>query len=556
MMAQMQRWLKDKLPLVLAVAAALQGFLLCSSATATEPVSPLPRQYDLQALLANVPDGSRWVQHLQNELLPFWEMETALGTPHGNFPTYRCNDGSLYDLAQPCPELQYGDVSGTPPVVLLDRQYLRAFSRQVYAYAVAYHMTGNETYLQYALDGVDYIRSHFLDRTNPDPSKYPANRKNYGAYTYLARPAGVHTGPFTVPGPASRQRTSQDLAYAVTGMGFVYYLTRNPELLEEILALKDYIFETYYDQELDRLVWVLDPTQPPDTDTPDRREITAELDQVYAYMLLLTPALPSQQRQQWENDLVHMARILIDQFYSARQNLYFGLQTSTETRRLEQAHTDFGHSIKTMWMTYLIGRMTNHVDLIDFGRTHATALLEQAFIPETGSWGNQPRLDGTVDPTKVWWALAELDQVSATLSLLDPNYAGHLMTTYNYWFTYMVDHEHSEIWHLVDPNTNQPYPCGRDVLQNCLPKQHSWKNALHSFEHALVGYITGEELHDKPVTLYYAFPERPAQGTIRPYFYTGHLSEYTELRQNSGRCSLPRSSANCNLQRVTFTAVR
>ena len=37
------------------------------------------------------------------------------------------------------------------------------------------------------------------------------------------------------------------------------------------------------------------------------------------------------------------------------------------------------------------------------------------------------------------------------------------------------------------------------------PKQWEWKNAYHSFEHALVGYIVAQQLNDKPVTLYYAF---------------------------------------------------
>jgi hypothetical protein len=45
---------------------------------------------------------------------------------------------------------------------------------------------------------------------------------------------------------------------------------------------------------------------------------------------------------------------------------------------------------------------------------------------------------------------------------------------------------------MVDGKTNLPKPS--------FPKQHSWKNALHSFEHALVSYMFAEQLHGRPVT--------------------------------------------------------
>ena len=80
-----------------------------------------------------LPDGQQWIEHMRNDLLPFWEMPTALGR-RGDFPTYRCNNGSLYDAAKPCPELK----DPIPGIVWLDREYLRAKSRQIYAYGVAF----------------------------------------------------------------------------------------------------------------------------------------------------------------------------------------------------------------------------------------------------------------------------------------------------------------------------------------------------------------------------------------------------------------------------------
>lgn len=61
----------------------------------------------------------------------------------------------------------------------------------------------------------------------------------------------------------------------------------------------------------------------------------------------------------------------------------------------------------------------------------------------------------------------------------------------------MVDHEHGEVWHLVYfPSMKTRYP-----------KAHLWKNGYHSFEHALVGYITDQEHQGQPVKLFFAFKD-------------------------------------------------
>ena len=458
---------------------------------------------DIEQLLKELPTGDRWIAHLKEDLLPFWEMETALGQPVGNFPTYRCNDGSLYNPNRPCPELQFP----APGIVWLDRDYVRAKSRQVYAYGIAFHLTGDETYLNYAKAGVDYLRSYALDQ------------QNGGAYTYWLEPD--HN-----PNPPVKERTSQDLAYALTGMGFYYYLTREPAILKDIVRLKDYIFETYYDRELDLITWVKEES--PDKDQPNQKELVAQLDQVYGYMLWLTPAMPEPYQTAWKKDLTHLAQIMVDQFYSPKQNIFWGAVTNSKDKHLETPHTDFGHSVKTLWLIYEIGKLTDNLDLTLFAQVQAGNILKEAYIEETGSWARRLNLDGTLDKDKEWWILAELDQVAATLALVDPAYGAYLPKTYDYWFTQMVDKEHGGVWHMVSAKTNQPYPCKAQppsASSNCFPKQHSWKNALHSFEHALVGYITMQQLQERPVSLYYAFSKVPDKSLIEPYFYSGKVAD-------------------------------
>ncbi|MFM9157915.1 MAG: hypothetical protein ACKOPK_08335, partial [Dolichospermum sp.] len=61
-----------------------------------------------------------------------------------------------------------------PGIVKLDREYVRAKSRQVFAYGVAYNLTGNRKYLSYAKAGVDYLRANAL-----------VEYGERGAYTYF-----------------------------------------------------------------------------------------------------------------------------------------------------------------------------------------------------------------------------------------------------------------------------------------------------------------------------------------------------------------------------------
>jgi mannose/cellobiose epimerase-like protein (N-acyl-D-glucosamine 2-epimerase family) len=319
-------------------------------------------------IINSVPKGDRWLQHLNDDLLPFWTQNTALGE-NGNFPTYRCNDGSLYDKAKPCLELAEPILG----IVKLDREYARAKSRQVFAYGVAYNLTGNKKYLSYAKAGVDYLRANALVYYGKG-----------GAYTYFDRTGNGQ--------PEQTKRISQDMTYALSGLAFYYYLTRDTQVLQEIVNVKNYIFDYYYDQELDLISWVKadytdykNPDGTVETVSTQQRELVAQLDQVYAYMMLLTPILPAEfngvkLQQNWKDDLVHLATIMSEQFYTPDKNIFWGAITESKNKKLGTDHPDFGHSIKTLWLIYEVGKLTGHYDLVLFAQEAAPKILEAAYL--------------------------------------------------------------------------------------------------------------------------------------------------------------------------------
>jgi mannose/cellobiose epimerase-like protein (N-acyl-D-glucosamine 2-epimerase family) len=469
-----------------AAAFALDAAPPASPVGANSVVSPASPASPAQTAL---PSGPQWQQHLQQELLPFWSTPDALGTPQGNFPTFRCNDGLRFDAStHACPELV------NPPAWIkadLTRDYVRMQARQTYAYGVGYHLTGDPKWLALARDGVQYLRTHALDKASGSAASYFENGK---------------------AGPDVLARTTQDLAYAEAGMAMYYYLTRDPAVLTDILRLKDHIFSNYFNADWGMLMWVKKIDGPGGKEEAARQELVAQLDQINAYMLLLTPILPAAEQTKWRQDLSKLAYIMIDKFYAPKERLMWGSLHNPADRVLGSRHTDFGHTIKAYWMIHQIGKLTGDKKLIDFAKKEAAYTLDKAFIPTTGSWGSRLKADGTLDQGKEWWIYAELDQMAATLALDEPSYASkYLIKTYGYWMNQMVDQKDHEIWPWVSPTGEHGDG----------PKIHPWKNGYHSMEHALVGYITSQALRGKQVALYFALNEIPPAAQLRPYLFGG-----------------------------------
>jgi len=427
----------------------MSAFLVASCATQFRPTPDLP-------------SGERWVAHLTNDLAPFWTMPDALGEPVGNFPTFRCHDGRKFDRAtNACPELVD---AGAWISDNLDREFLRMQSRQTYFYGAAFHMTGDARMLELARAGAAWIR-----RQPNDPAA-----------------------------------TSQDLAYAQLGPAMLYYLTRDPEVLDDILERKRHIFTAYADGE-GLLLWVTEG------EDRKRRELVAQLDQINAYMLLLAPILPEPHRTEWNGDLVRLTEGMIARYWDEGEGMFRGTIHDPELKLLGSRHTDFGHTIKALWMIERVGRLTGRADFVSFALENVPRVLRRAWIEDTGCWATGIRADASVDRTLVWWSFAELDQLTATLALRDRAAARDLPAAYRCWLAKMVDREHHEVWGFVDP----------DDPSRHFAKAHLWKNGYHSAEHALVSYLAAQELHREPATLWFAFDATPAD--VRAYVFDARV---------------------------------
>jgi mannose/cellobiose epimerase-like protein (N-acyl-D-glucosamine 2-epimerase family) len=497
---------RNRIP-ALAAALVCSLFVGCSTAAAVGDYRSRMHSVDVSAAVESIgkpdvshlPTGQEWVTHIQEDLLPYWTTPAALGTPIGNFPTFRGNDGSTIDPKNIPKEVRDIAIGETWLLNRTGRQYTRTMSRQVYAYCVAYHMTGDERYLRYAKLGLDYLFTNMVD-------------KDGVFYSWTEN---------GVPGPEhASQRISQDMAYALMGPAMYYYLTRDQDVLAVILKTEKYIFDTYRDG--NGLRWINEPfTDLEETHLPTQKELVSQLDQINGYMLLMTTVLEGKEKDVWLSQMKMLADTMKNDYYDAELNQFWGRIDADEYKRLGQPHVDFGHTIKTLWMMLEIGERFGDTDLRDFALRNMPRVFREAYSKDYGTWIEKKLEGGTLGTDRIWWLHDEMDQAAATMSLTDVSYMKYLIPAYRYWFFEFVDQKGKEVWHGL---TGPPGKPGEPMFM----KAHLWKNAFHDFEHALVGYITCQSVRGEPVKLYYAFENPPAEQTIQPYLFAatiGHIEQ-------------------------------
>ena len=145
-------------------------------------------------------------------------------------------------------------------------------------------------------------------------------------------------------GPAPELRTPQQLAYGLLGLSFYYYLTRDPDVLQDVLAVKNYIFEKHVAPS-GAIGW--QPTTAKGTPR-ENKQLVAQLDQMNSYLVLLAPMLPEPPQKEWKESLVQLSKVMIDQFYSADDKLFFKAANQPNDRVLATTPTDFGHNAKAL----------------------------------------------------------------------------------------------------------------------------------------------------------------------------------------------------------------
>lgn len=403
-----------------------------------------------------LPGPQAWIDHVVDDMLPFWSTPDALGDPVGAFPGRRCNDGTLSDPAARCPE---GGASTTDT----PSRWLVAQSRQIFAYGAAFHMTGDSQWLNLARAGTDNLFATYLD-----PATGAFGRRYDGATdTLIDEPRNIQTEVYGLLGPT-----------------FLYYLTRDPALYAQIRSV---------DRSLQADHWLgggAFSSLPGEAAPADR--IVGSLDPLNTYLHMLARIAPDADRQGYVDQVGEIATYIRDSYWSDSRQMF-----QVVTSKPDAAY-DFGHSSKALLFIAQAAALSGDHVLAQWARDKAPAVFDQAFVEASGSWARNT--DGTVrDETATYWISAELDQLMAALSLTDAGLRDRLARTQAFWLQNFVDEAYGGIWPMVDPVTGLPLAG--------LAKHYEWKAGFHAFEHALISYLTAGEIADGASVLFFAQAE-------------------------------------------------
>ncbi|MCA9515851.1 MAG: AGE family epimerase/isomerase, partial [Myxococcales bacterium] len=341
--------------------------------------------------------GQTWVDHWTTDIAPYWTMSAALGSPAGNYPTYRDMNGNAT-----------GSTKRRP----------RMLSRQIYAYSMGYALTGDTSLLAHAKAGVDWLIGHAIDK------------EKGGCFEQLNADGSAVAG----------QRPVQDFEYCMMGLGAWFFVTRDPAAEAELLRARDLIFDpaVYWDATKGRVKDGLadDMATEIDVENDGGSELVAQLDAVNAFMLLVQPVLtdPSD-RQRFLASLRTLGDVMVRDFH--QDGLFWGV--STNKGKYGTKHVDFGHILKSFWMLLEVDKRVASHPFHELVMDEVYAVVDRAWDSANGRWAKRPTSATAVEYGSDWWIYAEEDQIAGVLDLIDWRFLDRRAQTQAHWLEDYVD---------------------------------------------------------------------------------------------------------------------
>ncbi len=468
---------------------SLLALCLLAQVACQQPAAPYGWVSPPEAAAPAALTPEHWSTHLEEDLLPYWRMEAAWGSPVGNFPTYRGMDGSVQ-----------GSTWRKP----------RMLGRQTFTYAIGYLITGDETLLDLSRAGSQWLLAHGQDT------------ERGGWHADL-----LETGEKANDDP----KFSQDMSYAVMGPAAYFFVTRDPAAEAAVLATRDLLFDPakFWDAESSRIRDGMDATLSTEAfmGSASSSELVAQLDPVTAFLLLTQPVLTDPvRREQVLQDLKTLAQTLQTSFW--KDGLFWGTTAGLGT--YGGRHSDFGHSLKAYWALLQIDKRLEDHPFRGFLEEHLAVALRRAHDEPRGRWAQQPTSATGVRYGNDWWSYAESDQLAATLALGAPEWLEVVAGTAGNFVTDFVDRTRParELVPSIRRDGSWVAVWGETDTAKC----NQWKSGFHGAEHALVMYLVSHWRADRPAPLYFAFPADQVQAlgeSARPYTLQGRVTQVEDL---------------------------
>lgn len=366
-------------------------------------------------------------------------------------------------------------------------------SRNAYAMARAFMLSGDTTYLSYARGALDFNY------------KYAWDKVNKGWYNELSREGDILPG-----GSHNNDKWSFMQHYALLGISAMVDATQNEKdwqfLLDGRKVIDDNLwdsrseFQGYFDNA--SVNWS-DPYDKGFTPTMDG--ITTHVLSLY----LLT------REDQYKERLLALADNVVDYMFPAMSHFAYGYPeqySSNWEPVLSNTYVFTGHFLKSAWCLTRAYLIEPKPEYLEFSTNIINEVLNKGYDHEYGGcYKEYNGLTGEQYGTdKEWW---ELEQAFTACIMnyyitRDESFLEIADETLKFFMDYFVDREYGEVYQTTT-RTGSP---------TVGSKASYWKAGYHSVELGYYVYLYGNlYVHNEPVDLYYYIEPVSTERTIKLY---------------------------------------
>lgn len=380
----------------------------------------------------------------------------------------------------------FTDIGRTGNVLNLNNKYMLSQTRNAYGYARAYMLTGNETYLQFAREGLSFLYGHAWDPNN-------------GGWFNRMNRQGTPVG-------ATSNKSAFDQHYALLGIAAYYEATRDTLEWNWLMAgydhLENHLWDSrpqyfgYYDY--GSYNWA----------TVSGKSFNATVDAItthllYLYLMTEDPLYKERLLQIADNILTHLVASM-----SAQAIGFVEEYDSDWNWNNSETMTIMGHVLKAAWCLGRIYQLAPDTSYTWGARLLIEDVLANGYDHEFGGpYKDYNRVTGQMlmwgipDTAKAWWQMEQA--LTAGLMMYDltaeAQYLQMADETLDFFMKYFVDHTYGDVY--ADRTRY-----GAAIPQWGNNKGNNGKAAYHSIELGYYVYLYGKLfVKNEPATLHYQF---------------------------------------------------
>jgi len=390
-------------------------------------------------------DPLYWKKQALEEIIPFWEK------------TVDKKDGGFFT-----------DVSREGNIGLESGKYPRMISRAIFGFSVAYLLSGDEKYLEFARNGLEYLTNYGWDR------------ENGGWYEYV-------TGDKK---PKISYKNLFDETYGNLGTIMYYFTTHDKNALHFVEATHNLMQTKAWDNKFGGYYAYVN------TDwgvASDQKSFNAEIDTCSAYLIYYYLATGNAKILK---DLEHIVDVVVK--YMVNPETGFVGEYFTRDWKSLDPWLWVGHNLKTGWVMMRTYWLTGDKKYSEIANKIAEAQLKYNWDSKYCGWYFQFRENdpGYNRDSKDWWTQTEGNFLMLNLYRMTTNseYLERFKEGAYFWDKYIMDHQYKECYTTTTRRGS--------VADS--RKAHLYKSAYHSMEHALFNYLyTGLYVNKGKVDLYF-----------------------------------------------------